>query len=46
MKLLLERVRGQDLTQYKKDMQEAFQRGYEAAYGKAESMVLPEKDID
>ena len=46
MKLLLERVRGQDLTQYKKDMQEAFQRGYEAAYGKAASMVLPEKDID
>lgn len=46
MELLLEAVRDQDLAQYKKDMQEAFQKGYEAAYGKAEGMVLPEKDID
>lgn len=46
MKIILEKVRDNDLAQYKKDMQEAFQKGYENTYGKAEGIVLPEKDID
>ena len=46
MRILLKKVHDKDLAQYKKDMQEAFQKGYENTYGKAESVVLPEKDID
>ena len=46
MEILLVKVCGNDLERYKKDMQEAFQKGYENTYGKTESMVLPEKDID
>lgn len=35
-----------DLKQYKADMQEAFQKGYEDHFGKSEEIILPEKDID
>lgn len=35
-----------DLKQYKAMAQEAFQKGFEARYGKTEKIVLPEKDID
>lgn len=35
-----------DLSQYKEDMQEAFQRGFEDHFGKTEEMILPERDID
>lgn len=35
-----------DLEQFKKDMQEAFQKGFEAVYGPTEGTILPEKDIN
>lgn len=35
-----------DLKQYKKDMQEAFQKGFEEDFGETEEIILPEKDID
>ena len=35
-----------DLEQFKKDMQEAFQKGFEDVYGPTEETILPEKDID
>ena len=34
-----------DLEQYKADMQEAFQQGFEEDFGKTEEVILP-KDID
>ena len=43
-KLLL--VENEDLKQYKEDLQEAFQKGFEQRYGKIDKMVLPEKDIE
>ena len=36
----------EDLNQYKADMQEAFQNGFEDVFGKTEDIILPEKDID
>ena len=35
-----------DLAQYKNDMQESFQKGYEDAFGKTDEWILPTKDID
>ena len=35
-----------DLEQYKKDMQEAFQKGFEEEFGKTEEVILPREDID
>lgn len=35
-----------DLADYKKDMQEAFQKGAAAAFSDLETEILPEKDID
>ena len=35
-----------DLAIIKKDMQEAFQKGYEDVYGKTDGEILPEEDID
>ena len=43
-KLLL--LNKEDLLLFKKDMQEAFQKGFEDVYGKTEGTILPEKDID
>ena len=34
------------LESYKKDMQEAFQYGYEIEYGKSEELILPEEHIN
>lgn len=39
-------VEEQDFPQYKRDMQEAFQLGFEEVYGKCDQVILPEKDID
>ena len=36
----------EDLLKYKRDMQEAFQKGYEADYGKTTNIILPEADIE
>lgn len=35
-----------DLKQFKFDMQEAFQKGFEAVFGKTTETILPEEDID
>ena len=36
----------EDLKQFKHDIQEAFQKGFEDKFGKIEAIVLPTKDID
>ena len=36
----------EDLNQYKVDMQEAFQKGFEDVFGKTEDIILPERDIN
>ena len=36
----------EDIKTFKKDIQEAFQKGFELVYGKSDGVVLPEKDID
>ena len=35
-----------EIEQYKTDMQEAFQKGFEDVFGKTDNVILPEKDID
>lgn len=42
----LELINDKDLLQYKNDMQESFQKGFESKYGMTNKVVLPEKDID
>ena len=44
MKLIA--LKNEDIKEFKKLMQEAFQYGYESLYGKSEEQILPEKDID
>ena len=39
-------ITSERLESYKKDMQEAFQYGYEIEYGKSEELILPEEDIN
>jgi len=46
MEIQLLKVCNEDLEQYKKDMQEAFQKGFEDVYGKTDETILPERDID
>ena len=46
MDFVLETVQPQDMAQYKREMQEAFQKGFEEVYGKSDLTVLPEEDID
>ena len=35
-----------DIVEFKKNIQYAFQKGFEDVFGKCEETVLPEKDID
>lgn len=46
MKAVLSEVAPDEIKQFKVDMQEAFQKSFEAVYGKTEEVILPEKDID
>ena len=46
MKFILLPIEKADLLQYKSDMQEAFQKGFEEAFGKTDKVILPEEDID
>lgn len=39
-------ITDEDVKQYKIDLQEAFQKGFEEHYGKTNEIILPEKDID
>ena len=45
-KVQLIRLEEADLPEFKREMQKAFQYGYEAAFGPCEDAVLPEEDID
>lgn len=40
------KITSDDIIQYKTDMQEAFQKGFEDVYGKCDEIILPEVDID
>lgn len=46
MEVTISKINNEDLIQFKKDMQEAFQKGFEDVYGKTEGQILPEQDID
>ena len=46
MNFSLVKIKKSDLAEFKKDMQEAFQKGFEDKFGKTENTILPEKDID
>ena len=46
MKMKLAKVTPNDLAAYKLQMQETFQKGFEAKYGKTEGIILPERDIE
>lgn len=35
-----------DIPQFKRDIQQAFQKGFEDVYGPTEGIILPEQDID
>ena len=37
MNFSLQKITGEDLLQFKRDMQEAFQKGFEDVYGKTEN---------
>lgn len=46
MSFKLLKIHNDDLLQFKKDMQEAFQNGAIKELGKTDKEILPEKDID
>ena len=46
MDFSLVKIAQEDIPVFKRDMQEAFQCGFEEVYGSTEGEVLPEKDID
>ena len=39
-------LKTEDISKFKKIMQEAFQYGYESIYGKSDEQILPDKDIE
>ena len=39
-------LKKEDISKFKKLMQEAFQYGYESIYGKSDEQILPKKDIE
>lgn len=46
MKIELLLITDEDIPEFKKNIQEAFQKGFEEKFGKTEETILPEKDID
>jgi hypothetical protein len=46
MNLTLVPLKTENIEMFKRDMQEAFQYGYETECGPSEELILPEKDID
>ena len=46
MNFELLRMSQADIPEFKKDIQEAFQKGFEDVYGKTEGIILPEQDIN
>ena len=43
--MILRLLKKDELGQFVLDVQDAFQKGYEAYYGKCEDIIIPEKDI-
>ena len=46
MNIVVSQMEKEDIAQFKIDIQEAFQKGFEEVYGESEGQILPEKDID
>ena len=46
MNFQLVKINDEDIGQFKKDMQEAFQKGFEDVYGKTDGIILSEQDIN
>ena len=46
MKIELISMSQSDILEFKKNIQYAFQKGFEDVFGKCEETILPEKDID
>lgn len=46
MKIRIELLKHEDLQTFKKDIQEALQKGFEDMYGPNQEMILPEADIE
>lgn len=46
MNFKLAKMDEKDIQLFKKDIQEAFQKGFEETYGPTEETILPERDID
>ena len=46
MNVRVEPITVADLPQFKRDMQEAFQKGFEDVFGATEETILPERDVD
>lgn len=46
MEFILTELEPKDVDQFKLDIQEAFQKGFEAVYGKTDDTILPEEDIE
>lgn len=46
MKIELRQLQKTEIPEFKREMQKAFQIGSEAVYGKTETQILPESDID
>ncbi len=46
MNFILSKLVPSELKQFKSDIQEAFQKGFEDVYGKTEGIILPERDIE
>lgn len=46
MNFVLTKITVADEKQFKQDMQEAFQKGFEDVYGEIDDVILPEQDIE
>ena len=46
MELKLVEMEDKDIPVFKKEIQEAFQKGFEEVFGPTEKIILPEVDID
>ena len=46
MKFELSTMEDSDIPKFKRDIQEAFQKGFEEVFGETGETILPEKDID
>ena len=46
MEFILTELEPKDVDQFKLDIQEAFQKGFEAVYGITDDTILPEEDIE